>query len=296
MISIIVPVYNVEKYLRKCIDSILSQTYSDFELLLIDDGSKDASGKFCDEYALKDSRIRVFHKENGGVSSARNLGIEQAKGEWITFIDSDDWVDADYLANFTMDSDLCVQGNIVNGHKYIYEEKRFVQDIAANYLVNNYIYGPYCKLFKTDIVRSNNVSFDQNLSYGEDILFCINYALNCSSMKVVSMSGYHYEMYHDGCLTMASRDYVQIYNMYLKHLQMFEKCLCTVHYGRKLMRRYTFLAFSELIEGHYEFLMKNQEYQRFYRHYLIWSDKIVLRLFVKKAPLYYRYLLKMDFI
>lgn len=89
-VSVIVPVYNVEKLLQRCIDSILAQTFTDFELLLIDDGSKDKSGEICDEYAAKDSRIRVFHKQNGGVSTARNLGIDKAQGEWIYFVDSDD--------------------------------------------------------------------------------------------------------------------------------------------------------------------------------------------------------------
>ena len=296
MISIIVPVYNVEKYLQRCIESILAQTFADFELLLIDDGSKDKSGDICDEYAATDCRIRVFHKENGGVSSARNLGIEHTKGEWITFIDSDDWVEPDYLANFSMDSDLCVQGNIVNDNKYCYEPKLFIQDIAANYLLNHYVYGPYCKLFKANIIHSNNVSFDQTLAFGEDILFCINYAMNCSSMQVVCKAGYHYEMYHDGCLTAASRDYTQSYNMYLKHLQLFEKCLCSVSYGKRLMRKYTFLAFSELIEGHYAFLMRNQEYHYYYSKYLIWLDKIVLRLFVRRGSLYYRCLSRMNLI
>ena len=91
-ISIIVPVYNAEKYLHRCVDSILAQTFTDFELLLINDGSKDNSGKICDEYAAKDPRVRVFHKENGGVSSARNMGLDNAKGEWVTFVDSDDWL------------------------------------------------------------------------------------------------------------------------------------------------------------------------------------------------------------
>ena len=91
MISIIVPVYNVEKYLQRCIESILTQTETDFELLLIDDGSKDKSGLICDEYAQKDKRVNVIHKENGGVSSARNLGIEKANGEWMCFIDADDF-------------------------------------------------------------------------------------------------------------------------------------------------------------------------------------------------------------
>ena len=94
-ISIVVPVYNV-----RCIDSILAQTFTDFELLLINDGSKDSSGLICDKYAEKDSRIRVFHKENGGVSRARNLGISNARGRWLCFIDSDDWVDKEYLHCF----------------------------------------------------------------------------------------------------------------------------------------------------------------------------------------------------
>lgn len=92
-ISVIIPVYNAEKYLRRCIDSVLSQTFTDFELLLIDDGSKDKSGAICDEYAAKDSRVRVFHKENGGVSSARNMGLDNACGNYIAFVDADDWID-----------------------------------------------------------------------------------------------------------------------------------------------------------------------------------------------------------
>ena len=91
-LSIIVPVFNVRNYLSDCIDSIISQSYSDFECILIDDGSTDGSGAICDEYAKKDSRIRVFHKENGGVSSARNIGLDNASGEWIYFVDSDDQI------------------------------------------------------------------------------------------------------------------------------------------------------------------------------------------------------------
>ena len=98
-VSIIVPVYNVEKYLQRCIESILTQTETDLELLLIDDGSKDKSGLICDEYAQKDERVNVIHKENGGVSSARNLGIEKANGEWMCFIDADDYVRLDFLSN-----------------------------------------------------------------------------------------------------------------------------------------------------------------------------------------------------
>ena len=98
LISVIVPVYNVEKYLSKCIQSIINQTYKNLEIILIDDGSQDNSSKFCDEYSLKDSRISVIHKKNGGLSSARNVGLSNAHGDYITFIDSDDWIDQNMIS------------------------------------------------------------------------------------------------------------------------------------------------------------------------------------------------------
>ena len=96
-VSIIIPVYNSENTLRRCLNSVLAQTFTDFECLLVDDGSTDDSGRICDEYAEKDKRFRVFHKENGGVSSARNVGLDNASGEWITFVDSDDWIEGSFL-------------------------------------------------------------------------------------------------------------------------------------------------------------------------------------------------------
>ena len=114
-ISIIVPVYKVEKYLKKCVDSILAQTFTDFELILVDDGSPDDSGKICEEYAEKDARVRVLHKENGGLSSARNAGIEVAKGKYLGFIDSDDYIAEDmyellYNTIIKEDADLSICG------------------------------------------------------------------------------------------------------------------------------------------------------------------------------------------
>ena len=94
-ISVIVPVYNVQRYLRRCVDSILSQTFSNLEVILVDDGSPDRCGAICDEYAAADPRVKVIHKPNGGLSSARNAGIEAAAGEYLAFVDSDDWLDAD---------------------------------------------------------------------------------------------------------------------------------------------------------------------------------------------------------
>lgn len=98
MISVIVPVYKAEKYLHRCVDSILAQTYTNFELILVDDGSPDNSGAICDEYAVKDSRVRVFHKKNGGVTAARADGVNISKGEWITFVDADDTIPIEALS------------------------------------------------------------------------------------------------------------------------------------------------------------------------------------------------------
>ena len=97
LISVIVPVYNAEKYISKCIDSILSQTFKDFELILINDGSTDNSDLICDKYASIDNRVKVFHKKNGGAGSARNLGIQKASGDWVMFVDSDDWIEPECL-------------------------------------------------------------------------------------------------------------------------------------------------------------------------------------------------------
>ena len=97
-LSVVIPVYNVEKYLDKCVESIVNQTFKDLEIILVDDGSTDESGKMCDEWTEKDTRIKAIHKINGGLSSARNAGIKQAKGEYISFIDSDDFVELDMYA------------------------------------------------------------------------------------------------------------------------------------------------------------------------------------------------------
>ena len=108
LVSIIVPIYNVEKYIKECIDSIINQTYKNLEIILVDDGSPDCCPKICDEYSKKDKRIKVIHKENGGLSSARNAGLDVAKGEYVSFIDSDDVVDEKFIETLY---NLCIENN-----------------------------------------------------------------------------------------------------------------------------------------------------------------------------------------
>ena len=249
MISVIVPVYNAEKYLSRCIDSILAQSYKDFELLLIDDGSKDGSATICDNYAIKDSRVRVFHKANGGVSSARNLGLDNATGEWITFIDSDDYVESEYLKNFTQDSDLSLQGYYNGDNMVRYEEAFVYSEPGAEYLNKNYVYGPYCKLFRSKIIKLNNIRFDEDLSFGEDILFCLKYMLHAYDMHVSTYVGYHYVIY-DNSLSTAKKSYKDIYDMYCKHIPVFELILKNNYNRRKLLRKYINGVFFHFVLGY----------------------------------------------
>lgn len=200
MISIIVPVYNASSYLRRCVDSILSQSYADFELLLINDGSTDCSKCICDEYATKDVRIRVFHRANGGVSSARNYGIEHATGEWITFIDSDDWVKPEYLSHLieesTPDYDLIVGGYVDEEKVYlieesIYEVGNFI-DLIGRHRGGGALRTVWGKLFKKSIIRDECLRFDDAIRAGEDSIFVLQYLYFCNKVKLIGRCDYNY--------------------------------------------------------------------------------------------------------
>lgn len=205
MISIIVPVYNAEKYLHRCIDSILSQSYTDFELLIIDDGSTDSSGAICDEYAVDDSRVRVFHKPNGGVSSARNLGLDNAQGEYITFSDADDYVGEEWLAAYReviVDGvDLAIQGYyIVDGDRTI-EKNLFAHQgntiVAKRELITSLmsqgIYGYlWVKLFRRQIIEENHIRFDEQSAFREDEQFFTQYLIHVGSFMCIDKENYYY--------------------------------------------------------------------------------------------------------
>ena len=203
-ISVIVPVYKVEKYIGECINSILAQTFKDFELILVDDGSPDKSGEICDSYAKKDNRIKIFHKKNGGVSSARNFGIDKAVGEWLCFIDSDDTILPTYLADFELDkvkSDIYMQGyvkvkesRIIETHDFTKCKESDFANILAYSEDNNIINSPCFKLYKSSIVNTYKVRFDIRTSYGEDHLFSLDYCRYISSAHFTLSHGYNYRI------------------------------------------------------------------------------------------------------
>ena len=202
-ISVIIPVYNAEATLRRCVDSVLSRTFTDFECLLINDGSKDRSGEICDEYARKDSRVRVFHKENGGVSSARNVGLDNARGEWITFVDSDDWIDVHSIMNYQIavdnDVDMVIQGYVIENasseNSYFGIDYTGTANDAISNLDKDYYLGfVWNKLFNNNILAASSLKFDETLSFQEDFLFSLDYMTLCRRIRSISSVGYHYYM------------------------------------------------------------------------------------------------------
>ena len=209
MISVVVSIYNVEKYLDKSIESLLNQTYQDFELLLIDDGSTDSCGEKCDEWAKKSNKIRVFHKQNGGLSSARNFGIDNAKGEWIIFPDPDDWVEPEYLQCLF---DINKQNNVdlsICGHYYSDEiwNKKAEPEImntekAMEILMYPNSFSGYMwnKLYSMNIIKDNKLRLDEELGMIQDLHFNVQYFQYCRSVAYDPKPMYHY-IVHNSSVT-----------------------------------------------------------------------------------------------
>lgn len=213
LISVIVPIFNSEHYLCCCIDSILAQTFSDFELLLIDDGSSDASGRICDKYALEDARVKVFHKENGGVSSARNIGLKNAKGKWVAFVDSDDYLKKTYLANLfshvdeTLDLIISFPEVVLNEHK---EDLNHYQEgiiVHSDFEQLFYVFdmhehtSPWGKLFRFECIQRNNLRFYENLQFGEDTIFFYSFLLTVNDIYICNICDYCYRGAVEGSLS-----------------------------------------------------------------------------------------------
>ena len=219
--------YNASKYISTCINSILEQTYNNFELILIDDGSIDETWNICSEYKDNDNRIHLYRKSNGGVSSARNLGLEKAKGNWITFIDADDWVGKTYieklLSNNIGNIDLIISfANIVKGGEIVKET--YPSDIIEDY--DFYLlfikYGlnlrtsPWGKMYKREIINDNNLRFVDGMQIGEDAVFLYNYLLLSKKIYVSDVMEYYYRYDLPGTLTKRINSYNDELFVYMK--------------------------------------------------------------------------------
>jgi glycosyltransferase involved in cell wall biosynthesis len=206
IISIIVPVYNVEKHINRCIGSILAQTFSDFELILVNDGSTDKSGTICEYYAKEDSRIKVTHINNGGVSNARNTGIALAQGDYLMFCDSDDYVEVNWCSELY--ETIKQGGNIlpVSGIRFVYQIRKQKEEIIKAFpKKESFDKGRYfetykkglsgslcCKIYDRKIIVENSIFFDTKVNRGEDLLFNLTYMSHINSFVTIPTITYNY--------------------------------------------------------------------------------------------------------
>ena len=285
LISIVIPIYNAEKYLEECLNSIKNQTYKNFEVIMVNDGSKDDSETICMNFLRSDSRFRYLKKENGGVSSARNVGLDNVEGDYITFIDADDWVDENYLDLLITTvkknhSDIVVssykQFNNIDvfylrayslQEKYLLNFERMNRDdfltifpklMSTNVCFNNAV----AKLFRKELV--NNLRFDTSIKYGEDLDFYFRLYLNVDSISYVDEPTYIYRMHGDSTTSNFNQEHAEQELNIFKY--MYEKIqeigLPSIHYFKKLKKllewRMDFLENKVLLNEYFNFL-KNIE-------------------------------------
>lgn len=295
-ISVIIPVYNVAHCLEKCLDSVLAQTFRNFELILVDDGSTDTSDEICDRYAAADRRIRVRHIPNGGVSNARNLGIEAAQGTWIVFIDSDDWVEPTYLSHLydlRGDNRTIVYGNVFHDYPGTHRASAIAfnypvapktvpltdGDAMAHYLIPENGY-PIAKLFNREIIAEKGLRFDPSISYHEDHIFVLSYLELIDKIVLSEAADYHY-MHHSGGQSLSKRHHSPRDLILASQalLSLVDRCTArwSTNAGGYFNRLYTCLGLNQLMlaliasanRSDYNGVCNviRKEYGRFKRHY-----------------------------
>ena len=284
MISVIVPVYNTASYLPKCIESILAQTYHNFELFLVDDGSTDESGLICDNYAKKDERIHVIHKKNEGVSSARNEALKHCSGNYISFLDSDDWIELtmfEDLRSAIIDSQadfaVCNETHIYEtGGHYKKRHVNHWKEIKNNQLVDkDGIYRVifarsgtlWNKLFKSSMI--SDIRFDENLRYGEDFFFLLLIIKNATSAIIIPKQYYNYNISRQGNVLSAKIDKRSIELLNNAKTSFYE--LSSRGYPEVGIRR-VFSSICEVIQK----IPKDELFSTNYKHYYTSCANLVM--------------------
>ena len=236
-VSVIVAVYKVESFIRNCVDSVLSQTLQDFELLLVDDGSPDNSGVICDEYARKDSRVHVFHKENGGVASARQMGMDNAQGDYIIHADPDDWVEPNMLEELyneavEKDADIVICDYWVNNERIVKQQPSALDHLTILQELFQQLYGScWNKLLKRSFYESSHVEFYKELSYCEDLTFWVRLFQYPVKVAYLPKAYYHYVQHSESmCKTHVNYEKDRDWNL----IRILKRDLRNYHKVRKM--------------------------------------------------------------
>lgn len=284
VVSVIVPIYNVENYIEKCICSILQQSYRRLEIILVDDGSTDKSLNICKSYEKEDSRIKVLTKSNEGVSVARNCGIEMCNGDFIIFIDADDWIESDYIENilphlsqmsdlwitdYTIDDgDSLVRKNSFNNEFTISDEQEIIAlkksclipqyHFLKQFKSDSFLAGVWGKIFKSSIIKGNNIRFIKELKISEDIMFLLKYLDNCHRVTYFREYGYHYVVRQTSAIRKLQESLFENYIVYIEKLdsEISQKKLqnidVSIVYAIAVRMLYTFFAngfFLKVFDG-----------------------------------------------
>lgn len=258
-VSIIIPIYNAEKSIRRCIESVLNQEFQEYELILVNDGSKDQSGQICDEYAAKDARIRVIHKENTGVSDSRNLAISNARGEYLQFMDSDDWITTDatdllYHAAKEHNCDMVISdfyrvvGQRLSQKGDIDEDGVMTREAFAEHMMENpadFYYGVlWNKLFKREIIEAHQLRMDSSISWCEDFMFNLEYIRYANSFYALRIPIYYYVKTKGSLASqgMSLTKTIQMKRMVFSYYHKFYKAVFTEEdYEKNRLQVYRFL-------------------------------------------------------
>ena len=256
MVSIIMPAYNAEKYIEEAIESILTQSYTDWELIIVDDGSADGTSDICDHFAQKDPRIRVIHQDNKGVSAARNAGLMRAKGEYIAFADADDILPPNSLK---VRVDLIGGADLVIAGYELFDENGIIERMPARRrkcwdthdAVRNIIAAGeigyqgflWNKLFKKKIILGSHIEFDKNITVNEDRLFCVEYALFSKNSRISDDLVYRYRVTQTG--TMSSIDRLKDKKIYMSEFVAADKAMNMVK------KRYSDCYYIGAVEAQY---------------------------------------------
>lgn len=260
-VSIIIPIYNVREYLQECIESVLNQTYADIEILLIDDGSEDNSSEICDKYAKQSNKIKVFHIKNGGVSNARNLGIKEASGKYIMFVDSDDVIDSQMVEKMvanvgSQDMAICGYWEKFFNKNVKHQIANIVTDIDKEKAITDIFeregYGGYLwnKIFIANIIKENEIKFNKHIYMCEDLYFVINYMRFCKKIRILPECMYYYRMRKSSMIWKKEKSkfeslfiaYSKIYEILKQEqvsmIKFYYSCLISIFLNKKLFNAF----------------------------------------------------------